>query len=441
MRLSSITSTTTACDDFRRLQLTRRDTLRAGVLSLTGLGLPQVLRARESGNSTGPNGFGRAKSCILIFMWGGPSQLDTWDPKPNAPEGVRGPFRPIATSVPGISIGEHFPLLAQQAHRLSIVRSMNHTDPAHLSTAHRLLTGHLAPTPNSDAAGPSPRDWPHLGALVSKLRPTAGAVPSAVNMPWSVMHPAAPGGRAPGQDAGWLGKAYDPFHVDGDPNDPGYHVEGLGLPDGISPARLAFRRSLLQKLAERANLSGQGPQSWDGYQQKALDGLVSAEARGAFAIDREGPKLRDRYGRNIHGQCLLLARRLIEAGVGLVTVNWHNDGQNFWDTHGDNFNQLKNRLMPPADQGFSTRRSSSGWVNSGAHRGSSAGAAGNTGRIVTRPSWPARASVAATYSVPPIDGRPTQPAIRSVLTTWAPPSCMRLASIRARSSRMRSIAP
>ncbi len=256
------------------------------MLSLTGLGLPRLLQAQAGAQNSGPTGFGRAKSCILIFMWGGPSQLDTWDPKPNAPDAIRGPFRPIATNVPGTFISEHFPLLAQQAHRLAIVRSMNHDDAAHLSTAHRLLTGHLAPTPNSDAAGPSPNDWPHLGAIVSKLRPTAGAVPSAVNMPWTVMHPAAPGGRAPGQDAGWLGKAYDPFHVEGDPNDSGYHVEGLGLPDGISPRRLTDRRLLLERLAERADLSGSGPQSWDGFQQKALDGLVSAEARGL--CDRTG---------------------------------------------------------------------------------------------------------------------------------------------------------
>jgi hypothetical protein len=341
---------TTACPEFSQLQLSRRKALQAGALALTGLGLPDLLRAKPVGFNSGPNAFGRAKSCILIFLWGGPSQLDTWDPKPDAPEDIRGPFRCISTNVPGISMSEHFPMLAQQAHRLSIVRSMNHDDPAHLSTAHRLLTGHLAPTPNSDAAGPSARDWPHLGALVSKLRPTPGAIPSAVNMPWSVMHPAAPGGRAPGQDAGWLGKAYDPFHVDGDPNTTGFHVEGLGLPEGISSGRLADRRTLLQQFTDAAS---QGPHSWDGYQQKALDALVSAEARGAFQIDREDPKLRSRYGRNIHGQCLLLARRLVEAGVGLVTVNWHNDGQNFWDTHGDNFNQLKNRLMPQADQGFS----------------------------------------------------------------------------------------
>jgi len=341
------------CGDFRRLRLSRRETMRVGVLALAGLGLPGLLRARALGRNSGPNGFGRARSCILIFLWGGPSQLDTWDPKPAAPEDVRGPFRPIATNVPGISISEHFPWLAQQAHRLAIVRSMSHDDPAHLSTAHRILTGHLAPTPNSDAAGPSARDWPHLGAIVSKLRPTPGAIPSAVNMPWTVMHPAAPGGKAPGQDAGWLGKAYDPFHVDGDPNAAGFQVEGLSPPRGISLDRLAARRGLLSRLADAAGSSCKGPLSWDAFQQKSLDALVSAEARAAFEIELEDPRLRDRYGRHIHGQCLLLARRLIEAGVGLVTVNWHDDGQNFWDTHGDNFNHLKNRLMPPADQGFS----------------------------------------------------------------------------------------
>jgi hypothetical protein len=346
------TGWTTGCRDFRRLAVSRRGVLQAGALAWTGLGLPGLLWAKQVAQEPGVNGFGRAKSCILIFQWGGPSHLDTWDPKPGAPEDIRGPFRSIATDVPGISISEHFPLLARQVHRLAIVRSMCHDDAAHLSTAHRILTGHLAPTPNSDAAGPSPADWPHLGALVSKLRPTPGAIPSAVNLPWTVMHPAAPGGKAPGQNAGWLGKAYDPFPIDGDPNAAGFHVEGLGLPEGILPARMADRRGLLRQLTHAANVAGRVIQSWDGFQQKALDALVSAEARGAFQIDREDPRLRDRYGRHIHGQCLLLARRLVEAGVGLVTVNWHNDRHNFWDTHGDNFNSLQNRLMPPADQGF-----------------------------------------------------------------------------------------
>lgn len=338
------------CPGPGRLVPTRRDVLRAGALAWTGLGLSELYRGRAQGAPL--PGLGRAKSCILIFQWGGPSQLDTWDPKPDAPAEIRGEFGTIATSVPGVRISEHFPLLAAQAHRLAIVRSMTHDDPAHLSTAHRVLTGHLAPTPFSDAAGPSPNDWPHLGALLARCRPTAGALPSAVTMPWTVAHPAAPGGRAPGQDAGWLGKAFEPFRIEGDPNAPSFQVGGLGLPDGVSAERLHDRRSLLTGLHDVVGKAGAGARAWDGFQARALDALSSAEARGAFQIEREDPKVRDRYGRHIHGQCLLLARRLVEAGVGLVTVNWHNDGQNFWDTHGDNFRHLKDRLMPPADRGF-----------------------------------------------------------------------------------------
>ena len=344
-----------ACPGFR--MPSRRHVLRAGALGSFGLALPELFRgraiAREGGASAA--GFGRAKSCILIFQWGGPSQLDTWDPKPDAPAEIRGEFGTIATKVPGVRIAEHFPRLAARLDKLALVRSMTHDDPAHLSTAHRLLTGHLAPTPKSDSAPPSPGDWPHLGALVARLRPSVGAIPSAVNMPWTVSHPAAPGGRAPGQHGGWLGKGYDPFRVDGDPNAAGFQVPGLGLPAGVSSERLGGRRALLAglgTLGPGASLPGAGPESWGGFQGKALDALVSAEARGAFQVDREPAEVRDRYGRHIHGQCLLLARRRVEAGVGLVTVNWHDDGQNFWDTHGDNFNRLKRDLMPPADQGL-----------------------------------------------------------------------------------------
>jgi hypothetical protein len=227
---------------------------------------------------------------------------------------------------------------------------MTHDDPAHLSSAHRLLTGHLAPKPYSDAEPPSTKDWPHLGSIVAKVRPAKGSLPSSVTMPWTVAHPAAPGGRAPGQNAGWLGRSFDPLAIDGDPNAPGFQVGGLTLPDGLTPDRLATRRRLL---GESGTVPIDGLKAWNDYQSRALDALVSAEARGAFQVEREDPRLRDTYGRHIHGQCLLLGRRLIEAGVPLVTVNWYNDGQNFWDTHGDNFNHLKNRLMPPADRGLS----------------------------------------------------------------------------------------
>ena len=339
------------CPEFRRLLPTRRDALRAGALAPLGLALPALYHGRALAQAPMASGLGRARSCILIFQWGGPSQLDTWDPKPDAPAEIRGEFGTIATSLPGVRISEHFPHLAAQVHRLAIVRSMTHDDAAHLSTAHRVLTGHIAPTPFSDAVGPSPNDWPHLGSLVARCRPTPGAMPSAVTMPWTVAHPAAPGGRAPGQTAGWLGKAFDPFRITGDPNARGFQVGGLGLPEGVTPDRMLDRRGLLVS-GGAPDLAGNGPRAWDGFQGRALDALASAEARGAFQIEHEGPKIRDRYGRHIHGQCLLLARRLVEAGVGLVTVNWHDDGQNFWDTHGDNFNHLKNRLMPPADQGF-----------------------------------------------------------------------------------------
>lgn len=341
------------CRGFRRAGLTRRAAVRAGALSLAGLTLPGLFRGLAAKEAIPREpGFGRARSCILIFQWGGPSQLDTWDPKPDAPAEIRGEFGTIATRTPGVRISEHFPLLAAQTDRLTIIRSMSHDDAAHLSTAHRVLTGHLAPTPFSDAAGPSPNDWPHLGALVAKCRPSRGALPTAVTMPWTVAHPAAPGGKAPGQHGGWLGKGFDPFRVEGDPNADGFQVSGLGLPEGVTPRRLDDRRALLSSSPNGQGFGGSGPRAWDGFQERALDALVSAEARGAFAIEREDPKVRDRYGRHIHGQSLLLARRLVEAGVGLVTVNWHDDGRTFWDTHGANFVRLKNDLMPPADRGF-----------------------------------------------------------------------------------------
>ena len=353
-----------ACNEFYSASWTRRDALRAGALALTGLGLPELFvgRAAASGTlrgagtrpaTTGASGFGRAKSCIVIFQWGGPSQLDTWDPKPDAPLEIRGAFRAIETRVPGIRISEHFPNLASQTHRTTIIRSMTHDDPAHLSSAHRVLTGHLAPRPFSDAAGPSPQDSPHLGALVARLRPNRGVLPSSVTMPWTVAHPAAPGGRAPGQNAGWLGRAFDPFALEGNPNDADFRIPGLEPSADLAPSRLRSRRSLLEELDPASTIAkANAASSWNQAVERTLDMLMSSEARGAFRLDREDPRLRDRYGRHIHGQCLLLARRLVEAGVGLVTVNWHDDGMNFWDTHGDNFNQLKNRLMPPADQGF-----------------------------------------------------------------------------------------
>lgn len=312
---------------------------------------PNLLAATSSRASDVP-GFGRAKQCILLFMWGGPSQIDTFDPKPNAPAEIRGPFATIPTNAPGINVSEHFRLTAQRADKLCVVRSLTHDDPAHLSSAHTILTGHLPPVNKSDDEPPSDRDTPHIGAVVRKQRPSSSGIPSAVTMPWIVSHPAAPGGKAPGQHAGWLGHAYDPFLVSGDPNQPGWKVPGLTLLDGQSAERLVLRRSLLAALdherrqADRSALM----ERHTAQQQQAFGLLTSAIVRGAFDLEQETPSTRDRYGRHIHGQCVLLARRLIDHGVPLVAVNWHNDGRNFWDTHNDNFTRLESELIPPADR-------------------------------------------------------------------------------------------
>lgn len=337
----------------------RRAILQAGAIGLAGLTLPRWLAARESLGAVGEvghePGFGRARRCLLIFNWGGPSHLDTFDPKPLAPDNVRGPFKTIATNVPGIDLSEHYRLLAQHADKLAIVRSMTHDDPAHLSSVHTLLTGYLPRVNKSDAEPPSDRDSPHIGSVVAKLMPAPQSLPSFVTMPWIVSHPAAPGGQAPGQRAGWLGQAYDPFVVGGDPNQPGWQVPALSLLDGQSPARLGARRSLLAELdrQQRAILSGRGSMTLQTQQAQAFELLTSAAVRGAFDLEQEPAATRDRYGRHIHGQCVLLARRLLEHGVPLVSVNWHNDGGNFWDTHGNNFPRLQHDLIPPSDRAFS----------------------------------------------------------------------------------------
>ncbi len=174
-------------------------------------------------------------------------------------------------------------------------------------------------------------------------------MPQFVTMPWIVSHPAAPGGKAPGQNAGWLGAAYDPFVLTADPSAPNFAVPQLARPADLTVERLAARRGLLASLdAGRTREEG-----FSDSLHRALDLLASDAARRAFDLSREPASLRDRYGRHTHGQCLLLARRLIEAGVRLVCVNWHQDGQFFWDTHQNNFGSLKTRLMPPADQGLS----------------------------------------------------------------------------------------
>lgn len=329
--------------------LSRRRWMQAQAGALTGLQLLSALPRLPAGS-----GRKTARSCVFLFMWGGPSQLDTLDPKTEAPAEIRGPFNAISTSVPGVILSEHFQQLSQRMDQVALIRSLNHDDPAHLSSAHCTLTGHRAPAFPSDNDPPSEKDTPHLGSVLSYLRQSApsgerhSALPGFVSLPWTVSHPAAPGGQAPGQHGGWLGRTWDAFPLLGDPNAPNWNVPALTLMDGVSSERLRQRRALLE-IMQHPSVSASSD-TLATHQSRAVDLLTSPAVRDAFDLNQERAEVRDRYGRHIHGQSVLLARRLVEKGVPVIAVNWHNDGQNFWDTHGNNFNRLKNDLIPPADR-------------------------------------------------------------------------------------------
>lgn len=330
-------------------QLSRREWLRSGGLGVLGLTLPNLLRADEL-TKTAP----LAKSCVLFVLHGGPSQLDTWDMKPGAPVEVRGEFKPIATNVPGIQIVEHLPQLARMANRFTIVRSMTHASVFHNSATYLVTTGQT-PLREQIAVTPSENDFPHLGAQVTLKRPGAGNVPTAVSLP----DPITDGPyTTPGQNGGFLGSRYAPFSIYGDPNESSFSVDGLAVGPEMSADRLSGRHGLLQSMNQQAgSLNGKPDVTHlDNYQQRAFSLLTSDAARRAVEVSREQPRVRDRYGRHKYGQSMLLARRLVEAGVRLVTVYWGgkvNNPSPHWDTHFNNNKRLKDELLPPFDQCFS----------------------------------------------------------------------------------------
>ena len=348
-----------ACANFHAARgLSRREFLRAGSLGLFGLSLPQLLQGRTYGAelSGGSKSFGQAKACILLFMWGGPAQQDTWDLKPEAPAEIRGSFKPIPTEVPGIDICEHFPLLARQTRRLAIVRSMTHDNVDHTVATHDLLTGQ-PPLPGRTRE----TDWPHIGSVLSRLGRGSDPLP-----PFVSMRPKVPGDvprfveESRGQFAGWLGQNFDPLTIDANPALPDYRVGDFDLLADVSLNRLGQRQDLLQSLESRADRleTTRSLDTMRRHYRRSFDLLASAAGKGAFQLDDEPAEVRQRYGLNPHGQSVLQARRLIERGVPLVTVFWPNDGIKnvsvYWDTHSRNFIDLKDRLMPPADLAFST---------------------------------------------------------------------------------------
>jgi uncharacterized protein (DUF1501 family) len=341
----------TACPRFCfNPDVNRREFLRAGALNLFGLGLPQLLASRARAEAPRP----RARACILLFMWGGPAQQDTWDPKPDAPVEFRGEFRPIRTAVPGLHVCEHLPRLAVRADRLALIRSMTHDDVDHTSATHLLLTGR--PNPRGQLAD----DWPNYGAVLSHLRRGRGPLPAYVSM-----MPVVPNGaprfveQSHGQGAGWLGPLHNPMRIDADGSLPDYRVGELTLHADLSAVRAGGRHNLLQSL--EAQQRGLEPhpelQAMAAHYERAFALLAAPEVVRAFDLSMEPDSVRRRYGMNVHGQSVLQARRLIEAGVPLVTVFWPNDGITnvsvYWDTHNRNFIDLKERLCPVTDLAFS----------------------------------------------------------------------------------------
>jgi hypothetical protein len=340
-----------------RSLINRRHLLQVGTLAPLGLSLPALLAAE--GRGAGGElvaAFGKAKRCLLLFMWGGPAHQDLWDLKPQAPDSIRGEFKPIATKVPGIQIGELLPNIAQQMDKLALVRSVTHTDNNHSTGAHWMLTGHKHRL-SAENFGASPSDFPHVGSVVSKLRPSGQSLPSFVALPERIGTTA--GAITPGQNGGILGNQYDPFSIDDHPDKPDFKIDMLSQRFGLDDGRVASRQQLLKALnAQRAELeTSRRVDAMNGYYQRAADLVTSSAARSAFDLARESDKERDRYGRGTFGQSLLLARRLLDAGVRLVTVYWHRDQPGVdttWDTHAQNFKQLKDRLVPQVDRPIST---------------------------------------------------------------------------------------
>jgi hypothetical protein len=335
--------------------LTRREWLRIGSLGAFGLTLPALLDARQQAQAgTRPR---RAKACIVLFLLGAPPQHETWDPKPDAPAEIRGDLKPAQSATPGFLVGELMPRTARLTEKIAVMRAVQTNDSAHSSSGYYLTTGVPHQPMGAENAKPgAPNDWPCLGAVVRKLWRGSCPLPAAITLPEQM---ANDGNLTwPGQDAGFLGRSADPWVLNCDPSAPQFQVAGLGLPADVPPLRFDARRSLLEQVDSHLGTASQAG-AWSAHQQRtqqALDLIRSPAARQAFRLDREIPRLRDRYGQHRFGQSVLLARRLVEAGVPLVRVNWTrvagalNNGH--WDTHSKNTAALK-QLMPLLDRTYS----------------------------------------------------------------------------------------
>ncbi len=332
---------------------------------MMGLSLANILNLEalaQAGAATGGAGFGKAKSAILVFLQGGPSHIDIWDPKPEAPDNIRGDFSPIDTSVPGLQVSETMPELAKVLHKATLIRSVSYTPVGlfnHTAAIYQMLTGYTPDkvSPSGQLEPPAPNDFPTAGSHISKMKPVSGSMLPFVMLPRPLQESNVIG---KGGSAGFYGPAYDPYYLFQDPNKE-IKLDDLSLRAGVSAERMARRARLLDKVnaampeldkaLERTALTH--------YQQRALDLVTSSRARDAFDLTKETPQLRDRYGRHTFGQSCLLARRLIEAGTRFVQVNWPavangNPKVDAFDTHAENFGPLKNLHCPKLDSGLSS---------------------------------------------------------------------------------------
>ena len=337
--------------------LKRRSILRAGGLGLMGLTMPKLMQAAETTRKIKP----RAKSVIFLFQWGGPSQLDTFDMKPNAPATVRSPYRGIASSADGIEVCELLPNTARQMHHATLIRTMTHTMKNHASAGYYALSGH-APPSDDQRLRDSLDLYPAYGSVVDKLLPGDSEMPSFVAYP----HVIRDGSIVPGQHASFLGKGHDPLLFLEDPNDANFRLPELSLPSGLSIDRLHRRRSMQQLVDQQVRLMEHSDEAagFDSYYERAIGMLTTDRVRSAFDLSAEPEDLRDRYGRTSYGQSCLLARRLIESGVKFVTVYFSESiggrrvNEGGWDTHGfDNtrmYNIVDKYQLPITDQTLPT---------------------------------------------------------------------------------------
>ena len=352
--------------------VSRREWLQLGGLGALGLNLAGLSAGRAADNRVTRAGpatqsaasFGRAKSCIVLFLFGAPAHQDTWDLKPEAPAEVRGEFQQIATNVPGTFVSEHIPLLASMADRYSLIRSVTHPDNTHTVAMHYMLTGVRHPRPATNPQNAAD-DFPCFGAVLNYLRTQQGGdleqrarspedaingLPAAVSLNAPANQISANNHIFPGFFAGFLGQRSDPFFVTQNPCDSMFRI----FEPTVNAERLLDRKRLQTDLIlpMRHLALASAERSFASFYDQAFQLVTSPAARRAFAIEQEPVELRARYGATPFGQGCLLARRLVAAGVPLVTVNWQRDDA-YWDTHSNNFRDHKEKLLPNMDRGFS----------------------------------------------------------------------------------------